>query len=280
MELFDKMFEQISKFFNDFGWKLVLAICVLIIGFFFIRLIIFVLKKILYKTTIDNAVVTFICALLKLILWLILIIVMANLLDVSLNSLLVVLSSAAIAVGLALKDSLANLANGILLIINRPFRRGDYVEVASVTGKIYNIKLLTTEILTVDNKKIVIPNSTIVNNPIINYDSCPTRRLEKKYSVHYDSDMELVEKILMEIAKNDSRVLSYPAPSVFISEHAASSVDFTFRFWVNTSDYWDIYNSLDKIVFLAFKKNNIEKPYQQLDIHVKEETNNEKKDNK
>lgn len=269
--------QNFKNFFNNFGWRFVLILCIIIISYCLIRFIVFIMKKILYKTKIDNAVIAFISALVNLILWILVILLIASLLEISMSSIVVALSSVALAVGLALKESLANLANGILIIVNKPFKRGDYVEVQNITGKIYNIKLLTTEIMTVDNKKITVPNSYIINNPVINSNAAPTRRMDKIYSVHYDSDMSKVENVLLNTLYEDKRILQYPTPSVFISNHNTSSIDYTVRFWVNTVDYWDVSNSLSKIVFDKFKENDITIPYNQLDIHmIKEDQSNEK----
>lgn len=271
-----ELWNSLGSFFNNFGWKLVLIICIFIIGFCLIKFIIFVLKYILYKTKIDNAVVAFIAALVTLILWVLTVLLIASILEISMSSIVVALSSVALAVGLALKESLSNLANGILIIVNKPFKRGDYVEVQNISGKIFNIKLLTTEIMTFDNKKITVPNSFIINNPVINSNAAPTRRIDKVFSVHYNSDMALVEKVLMNTLYDDQRILQYPTPSVFVCNHNSSSIDYTVRFWVNTIDYWDVSNGINRVVFDKFKENGIEIPYNQLDIHmINEEKNNE-----
>lgn len=223
------MWQSISTFFQDFGWKIVPVLACIIIGYFIIKGLIRLLKFILYKTKMDNAVITFVCSVVKIVLWICIILIVASILQLSLSSLLVAFSSIALAVGLALKDSLANLANGILIIVNKPFRRGDHVLVGGVEGKIHNIKLLTTEIITLENEKVVVPNSTIITSPLTNFTGCPTRRISYKWGVAYGTDMNLVEKSVLDMVKADERVLNYPEPVIFMSAHGESGIEYTVR---------------------------------------------------
>lgn len=276
MDILNEILQKIGLFFKESGWKIVLVLAIIIICFFLIRLIIFILKKILYKTKIDNAVITFISSIIKIFLWIFIIFVIAKILEISYESIIVACSSLALAVGLALKDSLANLANGILIIINKPFKRGDYIKVDAVEGKIFNIKLLTTELITADNKKIIVPNSSIINSSITNFDACLTRRLDVQYTVSYESDMKNVQKVLINVATNHHLVLNSPAPVVFMSNHLDSSIEFTLRVWVNTSEYWDLKNSINYIVFEEFKKQKIDIPFPIVDLRINKGETDEK----
>ncbi len=262
------MWDKLVSLLQENGWKILLAICVVIVCFFLIKLLAFLLRKILYKTKIDDAVVVFYSTILSFVLWAGVIILVAAILEIPTNSLIVGLSSIALAIGLALKDSLANLTNGIIIIFNKPFKRGDHVLIDNVEGKILNIRLLTTEMICFDNRKVVIPNSTIVNGTVINYTTLPTRRIDQVYSVSYDSDIDLVKLVLEDVLSKNEKVNKNPSFIVFLSAHNSSSLDFTVRLWVNTENYWDVYNALPTQVFKAFKNNNISIPYSQVDVHV------------
>ena len=206
---------------------------------------------------------------LKVILWILTVFAVASVLSIPTSSLVVGLSSVALAIALALKDSLANLANGILIIYNKPFRRGDYIEIDGIDGVIKNIKLLTTELLTYDNRRIVLPNSKVVGGTIINNTAMPTRRITFNFAVSYDSNPNLVEKVLREAFEKNHLVNKNPKVYVFLSAHGTSSLTFTVRCWTDTEDYWDVYNGMPRKVYDAFIKNGIVVPYNQLDVYLK-----------
>ncbi len=262
-----QIWNNVTSTLSANGWKILLVLAIVLIAFFVIRFLAFLLRKILYKTKIDDAVVIFFSAIFKVLLWAGTILLIFMLLEISTSSMLVALSSIALAVGLALKDSLSNLANGILIIFNKPFKRGDHVDIGGDEGKILNIRLLTTEILCFDNRKIVLPNSKVVNGSVVNFTAMPTRRVARTFTVSYNSDIDKVVSVLSNVLENEKIVLKTPKPDIFMSNHCDSSLEFTVRCWVKTEDYWNIYNSLPQIVFKAFKENGIEIPFPQLDVH-------------
>ena len=269
------IWDTFYAFFEKNLWPLVLAISVIIIAFVLIKIICTIMNKVLLKSGVDGTAVSFYLAVTKLALWIITIFIVASILSISTSSLIVGFSSIALAVALALKDSLANLANGIIIIFNKPFRRGDHIEVDGAEGKIINIKLLTSEIISADNKRIIVPNSKMVNCTITNFTSLPTRRLTLTFTVDYKSDLDKVEQILNEVAKSDKRVLSKPKPKIFLANHGESSLEYSVRLWVNTGDYWDVSFDMPRKVFNAFKENNISIPFNQLDVHI---SNNKESD--
>ncbi|MBQ3254036.1 MAG: mechanosensitive ion channel [Acholeplasmatales bacterium] len=271
---FNDLFKQIADFFVDYWFNIVAALSVLVIGGILISLLAKLIMKIIYATKFDNASGGFFVAILKVVLWVLLMFSCASILGIDGNSFLVAFSSVALAVGLALKDSLANIANGIVIIVNKPFKKGDYVSIGSTEGTIKKITILTTELTTGDNKRIVVPNSTVSTSTVINYSSNPTRRLEMIYSVSYDSDMKKVKEILYNVVANYEYTLKTPAPFIFMSAHSASSVDFKVRIWVDNIDYWNAYFGLNEKVFEAFKANNIEIPYNKLDVNIIETASN------
>ncbi len=267
--------ERLVDFFVNEGWDIVLAISVLIIAFVGIKIIVLLLTKLLYKSTIDGSAIAFYIALVKVALWIIAIFAVANVLSIPTSSLIVGLSSVALAVTLALKDSLSNLANGIIMIYNKSFRRGDLIEIDGVEGRIKNIKLLTSEIITADNRRIILPNSKMVNGVIINKTSMSTRRITFTFYVSYDADVTLVEEVLRKTFESDKRINRRPRVDVYMSQQKESSLEFTVKCWVDTEYYWPIYNGMNQVVFAAFKENNIQVPYNQLDVHIKNDERGE-----
>lgn len=268
-EYINDVFGKFGSFFNSNGFNILAGIFILIIGYFIIKLVSKGLMRIVYATKIDNAVGGFFVSLFKVFLWIILLFIVASLFGITGNSFLVAFSSVALAVGLALKDSLANIANGIVIIMTKPFKKGDHVSVNGIEGVIKNIKILTVELFTFDNKKIIVPNSTIVSSSVINYTANPTRRLDFTFSVSYDSDMKFVKKVIYDTIMAYNGALKIPAPTIYMKEQSASSVDFAVRVWVNTTDYFSATGAINEIMFEAFKTNNIEIPYQQIDLRFR-----------
>lgn len=268
MKTFAVVWEQIIEFFAHNIWPIIIAASIIVIAFVLIRFICFVTNKLMLKGGVDGTAVSFYLAIIKLGLWVVTIFIVAGVLNISTSSLLVGFSSIALAVALALKDSLSNLANGIIIIFNKPFRRGDHIEVDGVEGKILNIKLLTCEIISFDNKRIIVPNSKMVNCSITNFTSMPTRRLTLKFTVAYESDLNKVEEVLHKVMASDKRILMKPKPSIFLAQHGESSLEYSVRVWVDTADYWSVNYDLPRKVFDAFKENNITIPFNQLDVHL------------
>lgn len=268
MNLAASFWNSVIKFLTNEGWDIVLVISIIVIAFIGIKFAAFLVSKILYKSRVDGSAVAFYIAILKVVLWILAVFAIANVLNISTSSLVVGLSSVALAIALALKDSLANLANGILIIYNKHFRRGDHIEIEEYDGIIKNIKLLTTELVTADNRRVVLPNSKVINGVIVNNTAMATRRISLKYTVAYESDMDLVEKVLKEAFESNPLVNDTPAVSVNMSGQGESSVEYTVKCWVDTDDYWTVYNGMNRVVFDKFAENGISIPFNQLDVHI------------
>jgi small conductance mechanosensitive channel len=275
MEDLNKLLNQFGDFFVGNWFRIVAALIVLIIGGILITLLTKLLMKIIYGTKIDNAAGGFVVALLRVVLWIALIFGCVSILGLDSNSFLVAFSSVALAIGLALKDSLSNIANGMVILAEKPFRKGDHVAIGSVEGIIKRITILTTELTTFDNKKVILPNNTVASDNITNFTANPTRRIDFTFGVAYGSDIDKVQSILEELIENYSLALKMPKPSVFLETQSASSLDFKVRFWVNTVDYWTVYGQMQAMVYKAFVSNNIEIPFNQLDIHLDTKGNTE-----
>lgn len=263
-----EFFDQIGTYITQYGLKILLCVCIVIVGICITWFVCFLLKKILLKTRIDGAIVSFIASIIKIICLVILVLACAAILELSTSGLIVSLSTLALAIGMALKDSFANIANGILIIVNKPFRRGDYVSINGVEGKVHSIKLFTVELVTFDNVKIVMPNSSVLNGNVINYSALSIRRCDMRFSVAYGSDMDKVEEVLKNVIDEHPQILKSMKPSVYMENHDASSIVYMVRVWANNADYFNVAHSLPRLVYDAFEKANIQIPFNQLDVHI------------
>ena len=264
----EAFFKQIGAYITEYGFKLLLAICIVIVGACVAWLIGWLLKKILLKTRLDGAMLTFIVSILRIAIIVGGVLIAASVLELSTEGLVVSLGTVALAIGLALKDSFANLANGILIIINKPFRRGDFVSIDGIEGKVHNIKLLTVELITHANLKIVLPNSKVLNGDITNYSALAIRRVDMEFAVAYGSDMDKVEEVLRKIASEHPLVLKSMKVNVYMASHDESCVKFAVKVWSNNGDYFGIKHSFTRLVYDAFKENGIQIPFNQLDVHI------------
>ncbi len=263
------VFKEVGEWFSSHGSRLGFTILLIVLSIFLMMLISFIIKRIMLKSTADNAVISFVVSIFKIIYLLVVIFICASVLNFDTASLVVALSTIALAVGLALKDSFANLANGVLILINKPFKSGDHVKINGVEGKIWMVKLFTTELVTFDNVKIVVPNSTVLSSEVINYSAFPVRRVDRVFSVAYGSDIEKVERVLNGVIDAHPLVLKELGTTVLMTGQADSALEFTVRVWVNTANYATVKNELCKQVYEAFTQNGIEIPFSQLDVHVK-----------
>ena len=267
----EEIFKQIGQYVTEHGYKILLALCILVVSFVIAWFIGFLIKKIFSKTRIDGAMITFIVSILRIIIVVLAVLVGASVLELSTEGLIVSLSSVALAIGLALKDSFSNLANGILIIVNKPFRRGDQVSINGIEGKVHNIKLLTVELITFANVKIVLPNSTVLNGNVINYSSLAIRRVDMDFSVAYGSDMNKVEEILRKIAQEHPQVLKSMKINIYMKSHDSSAITYSVKVWANNGDYFAIKHSFPRLVYDTFEKEGIRIPFNQLDVHINED---------
>ena len=264
----EEVFEQIGSYLADHGLKLLLAICIIIVGFCIAWLLGFLIKKLFSKTRVDGAMLTFIVSIFRILIVVAAALIGASIMELSTEGMIVSLGSIVIAIGLALKDSFGNLANGILIIINKPFRRGDYVSINGIEGKVHNIKLLTVELITFANVKIVLPNNTVFNGNITNYSALAIRRLDMTFDVAYGSDMDKVEETLKRLAQEHPQILKSMKINVYMASHNESSVTYSLKVWVNNNDYHAVAHSFPRLVYDAFAAEGIKIPFNQLDIHL------------
>lgn len=188
---------------------------------------------------------------------------------ININSLIAAIGAAGVTAGLGLQSSVAQFASGIQLLVNRPFKSGDFVEVNGVAGSVVDVRFMQTIINTPDNKRIIIPNSHITTNHIINYTAENKRRVDLNYSISYSDDISHAKRVITEVANANPYIMKDPAIQVFVGSHDASSINLVTRLWCKGEDYWNVYFAMQEEVKLAFDKNGICIPFNQLDVHIK-----------
>lgn len=250
------------------GEDILLALIFLVAGLLLTKLVLKVARKVMDKSSLDESVYKFLLKVIKYGLYLLIFIVVLTCLHVPTAPLVTVLGACGAAIALALKDSLGNIASGIIILVNQPFIRGDVIEVAGVTGIVQSIDLMVTTLRTYDNKSISIPNGTITASVLVNQTRETTRRVDCKFGVSYDADIAKVKDILMTVAASCTDVLPNPQPFFGIAAHKDSAVELDFKVWCKTSKYWDVKYYLEEQVKYAFDEANITIPFPQMDVHV------------
>jgi len=260
---------RIYEYLAQYGLKIVGAILIFLVGRWVARLVSALMGRALAKAKVDPTLVPFIDNLAYTGLLVFVVIAALAELGVQTASVVAVLGAAGLAVGLALQGSLANFASGVLLLVFKPFRVGDFVEIAGTKGTVQAIHVFNTVINSPDNIRIIVPNGLVTGGSILNYTVNGTRRVDLVVSVSYDDDLRKARRVIESVLAAEARILREPAPLVAVSEMADSSVDFAVRPWVKTADYWDVYFALTERFKTALEENGITIPFPQQEIYVK-----------
>lgn len=266
----ENMINKLAEICIQLGLKLIFAILVIIIG---IKLSKWLSKCVFNAkalSNLDDGVRKFAGKAVKITLYVLIIISAAGILGIPYASFIAVLGSAGVAIGLALQGSLSNIAAGILILVNKPFKAGDYIAAGDVEGTVSEIGFFATKIITVDNKMISYPNSVLSSTAVTDYTALGTRRLDLIFSVGYESDIDTVKNILLNAAKSNELVLTDPEPAARLSKHADSALEFKLMVWCKCEDYWTVNFDLLEEVKKAFDENKIEIPFPKLDVAVKQ----------
>ncbi len=253
---------------SSFGLKLIAAIAILIIGRIIAKSIRKLIVKVMDKKRVDKTISSFISSLSFSVLWVFVILAALSQLGIQTTSFIAIIGAAGLTIGLALQGSLSNFAAGFLILILRPFKVGDYVSAGGISGTVNRISIFTIEFKTPDNKKIVVPNSQIMNGTITNYSAEKTRRISFTFGVGYEDDIRKVSGILNKIVNKHKMILKDPAPLIRVGELADSSVNFIVKVWVITEDYWTVNYDIIEEVKLTFDKEGISIPFPQMDVHL------------
>ncbi len=260
--------DKIVEWFINFAPNLVSASLILLFGYILAKLLSKYIAKVLKKITKDETLGIFFKNVIFVGVLLLTIVTALTNLGVKTTSIIAVLGTAGLAIALSLKDSLTNLAAGILLVVLRFFSRGDTISVGSITGKVDSINLFETRLTTLDNQMVILPNSSIISSPVININANQTRRMDLIFGIDYKSDILQAKQVLEGIFKEDEMVLNDPEPVVGVNALNASSIDLVVRFWVKSEDYFRAKIILTQKVKMAFDERGIEIPYNKLDINI------------
>ena len=252
----------------EYGTALILAIAIFYIGRIVVGRIVSICNRVMLARGMDETLVNFVCSILRWTGLLFVAIAALSQLGVDTTSLVALLGAAGLAIGLSLQSSLGNFAAGVMLIIFKPFQKGDFVEAGGATGVVESISIFTTVMTTPDNKEVIVPNGAIIGGNITNYSAKATRRVDMVFCIAYGDDLQSAKAILEYIISNEERLLADPAPVITVGELADSSVNFLVRPWVNAGDYWGVLWDTTESVKLRFDEAGISIPFPQMELHM------------
>ena len=267
MEQMQDMWNKITAFFIEHGMDFVLGLIVLIVGLVLVKIISVIIRKIISKSKRNGAVASFIISLCVAVIDIVIIIGALSIMGLNLASILTVVATGGVAIGLALKDSLGNVASGLIIIVNKPFKKGDYIMVGGVEGKINKINLFNTILTTWDNKVVVVPNSVAVNNPLTNCDTASTRRVDLQLGFEYGTDLEKARMIIATVVEMDERVSIEKPYQIVLTTFKDSSVCMDVRVWTDTEQYWALKFDLQEKLYNALYSQGIHFAYNHVTIN-------------
>jgi len=268
---FDKIIENAPNLIVSYGIQLLLALLILVLGKWLVGIAANTIVNTMNKKNVDKTISNFVGSIARTVLLAVVVIASLGQLGIETASFVAIIGAAGLAVGFALQGSLSNFASGVLLILFRPIRSGDFVEVAGQAGVVNEVGIFSTIMKSGDNKVIIIPNSNIMGSNIINYSLEDTRRIDMVIGIAYDADIRKAKAVLEEIIAAEERVLTEPGTTIAVAELADSSVNLVFRPWVNAGDYWPTKFALLEAVKLRFDEDNIGIPFPQVDVHIQKD---------
>lgn len=251
--------------------SVIAAVLIVVIGFIASNLIGKLVVKAMRAKGVDPSIHSFIKTVITLLLKFVVILSAFSTLGIDVNSFITALGAAGITAGIGLQASISQIASGVQILANHPFKSGDYIDVGTVSGKVQEIKIMYTVLITVDNKRVIIPNSYITSNNIINYNAEDRRRLDLVFSISYDADITKAREVIKEVIDRNNLIFTDPEPIIAVKEHAASSVNLACLIWCSSNEYWNVFYYMQEAVKVAFDENKISIPYGQLDIHISKE---------
>jgi small conductance mechanosensitive channel len=265
---FSNVTAKIYELLTVYGMRVVAAIAILVIGRWIAMSVRNLISRLMTKNRVDETLNKFVTSLSYVALLAFVVVAAVNQLGIQTTSFVAILGAAGLAVGLALQGSLSNFAAGVLMILFKPFKVGDFIEGGGATGVVDEIQIFTTQISTVENKTVIVPNSKMMSDNIINYSAKGLLRVDLVFGIGYGEDIDKARQVIQQVAISDARVLKDPAPVVLVSELSPSSVKMTLRAWSNASDYWGVYFDTIETVKKRFDAEGIRIPYPQQDVHM------------
>ena len=260
------IWDTIVDFFKSNVWNIVTFVAIFVIGLIVVKIVVNILRRILSHTKMEKIAQQFLLGIIKFCLYLAWILVLLTRVGVQINGIITAMSAVLLAIGMALEANIANLANGIIIISTHLVKKGDYIIVDGVEGNVTDVNFLFTTLITLDNKKVTLPNSALVNGSVTNLGANPKRRIDITFSVAYESDTELVKKVVTDVMKSNGKVYLEPEPFCKLRNLGASSIDFFSNCWVDSEDYWEVYYYIMENVYNEFKRHKISIPFDQIEI--------------
>ena len=264
----EKYFDKLVDLLVLYAPKFVGAILVLIVGLWLIKVITKGISRVMEKRNMDVSLKPFIRSLVNILLKALLFISVLGMVGIEMTSFIALLGAAGLAVGMALSGTLQNFAGGVMILLFKPYRVGDFVEAQGYMGTVKEIQIFNTIMLTVDNKTIIIPNSKISSDSLINYSAQETRRVDWVFGIGYGNKVEEAREIIESLVASDTRILKDPAHQIVLSELGDSSVNITVRAWVKSADYWDVKFKMNEDIYNQFNDKGINIPFPQMDVHI------------
>lgn len=261
--------DLLKEYVVPFGIKLVAAIVVFLLGRWVIKLIKKGLTKMMTKRNGDPSLNSFLMSLVSVLLTFLLIIAIVGILGVNTSSLVALLASAGLAIGMALSGTLQNFAGGVMIMLFKPFKVGDFIASQGFEGKVNEIQIFNTHVLTPDNKEVILPNGALATGVLTNFSKQGTRRVDWSFSMAYGEDYDKAKALLRRLCDEDERIQKTPEPFIELGKLNSSSVDLTVRVWVDAADYWTVFFSMNEKVYKAFAEEGLSIPFPQMDVHMK-----------
>lgn len=271
MDFWETLREIGAEFVQNTGLSIVRTIAFLVLGLIVIKIVrIIALSATLKSNKLDKSASAFILSLITVVLYIMLAVVLISSLGFSTAGIIAAFSAVALAVALALKDSLASLANGVIIIFTKPFKKGDYIAIGGIDGLVQDIRLFNTKILTYSNDEIIVPNSEVLGSKLINYSSMPIRRVVIQVPVPYSVNVPEVKDFLLKSVAAYEHTVTTPPPSVVLEDYGEDTLKLSVRAWGLNEHYWDLYFDLREVILQALIDHNIEKPFRQLEVKMRE----------
>jgi len=264
----ESLITLLKEYSIQYGMRLLGGLIVLVVGLRIVSFLTRRFKAFISKSNVDNSLKPFLQNLVVISLRLMVFIVVLGTMGVEMTSFAALLASAGVAVGLALSGTLQNFAGGVVLLVLKPFKVGDFIEMGQNKGVVTGIQVFYTYLKTADNRVIIIPNGAVSSGALINYTSMPTRRVDIPLGISYNDNIDKVRGIVMGLAENHELVLKDPAPVMFVTAHADSAIEISFRVWTNTPDYWTVYFFMMEEIKKTFDREGISIPFPQHDVHL------------
>ena len=254
-------YSDINQFLVKIGTNILLAVAILVIGFWLVKMVVKTLKKILRKSNTDESLVSFLSSLLTMVLKVLIVVTSITQLGVEMTSFVTILGAAGLAVGLAFSGTLSNFAGGVMILIFKPFKVGDFVLTQGEQGTVKEIQIFNTYLHTADNKVIILPNGPVANGNITNFTKAERRRVDLVFGISYGDNLKTAKDLITKFIDEDARILNEPAPFIGVETLSNNSVDISVKVWTETTDYWNVYYGLNERVYAEFEKAGLHFPH-------------------